>query len=201
MIINNIEYNDVLFILIPKTASRSIYLPLNRKKIDNWKRVAISKHDSYNMLTENNEIGENVFKFAVVRNPYTRAYSYFEHFNLINRLNFCFKEFLDVVSKGKCDIDIITKMIYYNQSFYVHNYDGNIAVTKLYRFENLEKVEQDLNIILERHHIGKYTIDNYHTAYDKEAIDMVKHIYIDDFNNFNYSTEFDSNFEFSKHKY
>jgi len=189
IIIDNVEYEKVLFILIPKTASWSIYIPLKNKGLDNWQRFDIFNHDPYKLLIQNNHIDDKVFKFSVVRNPFTRTYSYFKHFNDKNNLNFSFKQFLQYVYDNNDYLNVRTKFVFYNQSYFI-SHQNKIAVDKLYRFEELDILKKDLNINLGNCNIGNYSIDEYYKDYDEEAIEIVKHMYKEDFINFNYSTDF-----------
>jgi len=189
IIIDNVEYEKVLFISIPKTASFSILISLKNKGLDNWQRFGVGNHDPYFMLIRNNHIDDKVFKFSVVRNPFTRTYSYFKHFNDKNNLNFSFKQFLQYVYDNNDYLNVRTKFVFYNQSYFIY-YQDKLAVDKLYRFEELDILKKDLNINLGNCNIGNYSIDEYYKDYDKEAIEIVKHMYKEDFINFNYSTDF-----------
>jgi len=77
------------------------------------------------------------------------------------------------------------------QAWYVTDSDNNILVTKLYRFENIKELEQDLNWEIGSHWIGNYTKDMYAEAYTDIAIDIVRKYYALDFSLFGYSTNFE----------
>lgn len=187
--IDNVEYEKVLYISIPKTASCSMIFSLKNKGLDNWQRFTTNNHDPYHLLIQNNHIDDKVFKFTIVRNPYTRTYSYFKHFNIHNNLNFSFKQFLEYVHKKNDYLSVRTKFVFYNQSYFIFH-ENKLAVDKIYKFEKLNDVEKDLNINLKKINKGNYTIDEYYSNYDDEAIENVRHMYHEDFINFNYSTVF-----------
>lgn len=189
IIIDNVEYEKVLYVSIPKTASSSILISLKRNCLDNWQRFTTNNHDPYHLLIQNNHIDNTVFKFTTVRNPYTRAYSYFKHFNLHNSLNFSFKQFLQYLYDKNDYLSVITKFVFYDQSHFI-SHDNKLAVDKIYKFENLDSLKKDLNINLIIHNKGNYTTDEYYEEYDSETIEIVKDMYKEDFINFNYSTDF-----------
>ena len=67
-----------------------------KKQLLNWSNINLKQHfayrDRYNVV-EN--IPNSIFKFSVVRNPFSRTYSYYLHFNKINRTTIDFYSFLN----------------------------------------------------------------------------------------------------------
>ena len=53
------------------------------------------------------------------------------------------------------------------------------------KFENLNELEQDFQIQLPKNKIGDYTKEDYYKAYNQTNIDLVRHIFHEDFINFN----------------
>ena len=80
----------ILFVHIPKTAGQSIFSVVNSQ----WNYVEHAKHDPLFLLERNNNI-VNAYKFAIVRNPYRRTFSYYKHFNKVNRTEYTCEKFLD----------------------------------------------------------------------------------------------------------
>ena len=141
MIINQKEYDSMLFVHIPKTAGSSISKILDENNLDNWKREWPRHHDPYSYLKEANLVDEKVFSFAVVRNPYTRTYSCYKQFNKANQTNISFVEYLDNIKQGK--ISPISPLLHLPQSFYIMD-QNNLQVERLYKFENLKELEDEL---------------------------------------------------------
>ena len=187
------QYDKVLFVHIPKTAGSSISKILNDNGLDNWKREYPRHHDPYFYLKDNNEIDDKVFSFSVVRNPYTRTYSCYKQFNKANRTDISFITYLNNILEKK--ISAHTPLLHLPQSFYVVGQGKNIQVTKLYKFENLKELEQDLDWEIGSYNIGDYTKEMYRGAYTDIAIDIVKKLYAIDFSVFGYDMDFNSTLE------
>lgn len=192
MIIKDKEYSAVLFVHIPKTAGSSISKILNEKNLDNWKREWPRHHDPYSYLKEANLIDDSVFSFAVVRNPYTRTYSCYKQYNKTNQTNISFSEYLNNIKQGK--ISPISPLLHIPQSFYVIDQDI-IQVDRIYKFENLKELEEELEWTLGFYNVGNYMVESYIEDYTDEAIDMVQDFYSSDFINFAYSKDFNETLE------
>lgn len=192
MIIKDKEYSAVLFVHIPKTAGSSISKILNEKNLDNWKREWPRHHDPYSYLKEANLIDDSVFSFAVVRNPYTRTYSCYKQYNKTNQTDISFSEYLNNIKQGK--ISPISPLLHIPQSFYVIDQDI-IQVDRIYKFENLKELEEELEWTLGFYNVGNYVVESYIEDYTDEAIDMVQDFYSSDFINFAYSKDFNETLE------
>ena len=192
MIINQKEYDSILFVHIPKTAGSSISKILNEKNLDNWKREWPRHHDPYSYLKEANLVDEKVFSFAVVRNPYTRTYSCYKQFNKANQTNISFVEYLDNIKQGK--ISPISPLLHLPQSFYIMD-QNNLQVERLYKFENLKELEDELGWTLGFYNVGNYVVESYIEDYTDEAIEMTENFYSSDFANFGYSKDFNQTLE------
>lgn len=189
IIVNEKTYENVLFIHIPKTAGISISNTLETTTLNNWRSHVLPTHETY--LNIKHKMGDltDTFIFTSVRNPYTRTYSYYHHFNKINQTNYTFKEFLNFIINAKPFFPK-TPFITQTQSFYVVGKNDIIAMNKIYKFENLSEFEKDFNIILSKDNVGKYNLNDYKKDYDDEAIRIVSEYYNEDFINFNYSKNF-----------
>ena len=192
MLIKDREYSAVLFVHIPKTAGSSISKILKEKDLDNWIREWPRHHDPYSYLKEANQIDKSVFSFAVVRNPYTRTYSCYKQYNKTNQTDIPFAEYLDNIKQGK--ISTISPLLHIPQSFYVMDQDV-VQVDRLYKFESLKELEEDLGWTLGFYNIGNYVVESYIEDYTDEAIEMVKDFYNSDFINFAYSKDFNETLE------
>jgi hypothetical protein len=192
MIIKDKEYSAVLFVHIPKTAGSSISKILNEKNLDNWKREWPRHHDPYSYLKEANLIDDSVFSFAVVRNPYTRTYSCYKQYNKTNQTNISFSEYLNNIKQGK--ISPISPLLHIPHSFYVIDQDI-IQVDRIYKFENLKELEEELEWTLGFYNVGNYVVESYIEDYTDDAIEIVQNFYSSDFINFAYSKDFNETLE------
>ena len=189
MLINENNYSNVLFIHIPKTAGTSIFNFIYNKGLDPWNRTFPRSHESYISLKNNNIIDSNVFLFSVVRNPYTRTYSCFHQFNKTNKTDISFIKYLKNIKNN--EISLRTPLLHLPQSHYIVDELDNIAVKKIYRFENLKEFEFDFTCNLRFDNIGNYMVDLYNKDYTGEAIELTQTLYDSDFLRFKYSKNFD----------
>jgi hypothetical protein len=176
-----LKNNSLLFVHIPKTGGTSIL-----KKIDQsvWKKVIYAGHDPLFTLQSNNDI-RNAFSFCVVRNPYRRTFSYYNHFKRQNKVECSFLHFLELIKK-KIFFEK-TPMIVFPQSFYVYDLNSTISIGKIYKYENFIELENDLNIKFDRLNVGNYSDLDYENAYkNQEVLDLVQELFSIDFVNFNY---------------
>lgn len=187
------DYSKILFVHIPKTAGSSITKILHDKNLDDWKREYPRHHDPYSYLSQANVIDDSVFSFSVVRNPYTRTYSCYKQFNKANRTDISFLTYLNNILEKK--ISTHTPLLHLPQSFYVVGGQNQIQVTKLYKFENLQELENDLNWDIGFYNIGDYTKDKYAEEYTDLTIDIVNKLYAMDFEVFGYDMDFKATLE------
>ena len=184
------EYDGILHIHIPKTAGSSIIKILQDNNLDNWKREYPRHHDPYFYMKQANKIDDKVFSFSVVRNPYTRTYSSYHQYNKANNTNISFMEYLNNILEKR--ISEISPLLHLPMSWYVVDAQNNIQVTKIYKFENLKQFELDFNCSLPKYNVGNYNTDLYFNEYDNNTINIVKTIYKNDFDLFEYSTDFNN---------
>ena len=181
----------VLFIHVPKTGGSSIFKFLAENNLDNWIRTCPTRHDPYFLILKNNHINDKIFTFSVVRNPYTRAYSYFKHFTQVNNIsNLKFIDFLNFVRNRQ--FTKLTPWVSYPQHHFVSDSIGKFSLSKIYKFENLKEFENDFNCKLEKINIGNYKKEEYNRDYNEECISLVQYLYYNDFKFFNYSYTFKS---------
>jgi len=189
MIINNLNYEDVAFIHIPKTGGQSVFSAVNSKNLNKHTYTEYANHDPLFVLEKENTL-TRCFKFTVVRNPYRRAYSHYKHFNKINNTHYTFLEFLNFIWKS--EVFDRTPMMLYTQTFFCLNSSGDIGITRVYKYEKLHELEKELGITLPHINRGSYVQDDLIKDYCKEARDTVLDLFNIDFRNFDYPTDFDA---------
>lgn len=189
-----ITNSNILQIHIPKTGGTSVNEALFNKKLgQNWVRIGFARHDSYLELKRANDL-TNAFVFSIVRNPFTRTYSYYHHFLLVNNFSstkdLSFKDFLMIVKEKK--FYPRTPLISFDQSHFLIDEDLNVTknLTKIYKYENLNEFENDFDCKLKKNKVGNYNRSKLFDDYTDELIDFVRTLYKRDFTNFNYSQEF-----------
>lgn len=178
--------SPLLFVHIPKTAGVTIRVALGIWPSDSWKRVYYLGHDPYHVLKQNNKIQEEVFKFSVVRNPFTRIYSYYDHYKRFFFKQISFNDFLQKIEKGEMSNNSLVGL---DQSFYIFE-NGKTELNKIYRFEDIKELESDLGVFLDNFNVGSYSKEEYNNDYTERNIELVKTIYARDFHNLGYSQNF-----------
>ena len=180
--------NNLLFINIPKTGSVSIRSKLNEIGKNNWKRVLPFDHDPFFIMEKNNKIDDFIFKFCMVRNPFTRTFSYYNHFKVKNNLDVSLIKFLNIIKEKKFFKK--TPFILYPQMFFILNLKGEVGINKIYKFENFSELEDDFKIKFEMLNIGSYSKSEFYDKYSQECIDLTLNLFMCDFVNFNYEFDF-----------
>jgi hypothetical protein len=182
--------SNPLFVHVPKTAGTSIENTLNLQSSVYWKKEPkYLNHDPLFLLQQLNHIPNDTYIFSVVRNPFTRAYSYYWHFKRINGVELTFRDFLQIV-RNRVPVTNKTPLVGFNQSYFLFGNDGLMGINKIYFFENLLELELDFDIQLQKMNVGDYSYERYYLDYGKDEQNLVRHIYAEDFMNFGYSLEF-----------
>ena len=204
--------NKLIFFHIPKNAGTSVsnlllkdenfYYPwviLSKilrkfKKTDNFffdnfqkKIYLFTSHETVKTIEKkiSSEIYDNFFKFAVVRNPYSRfvsRYNYMKLTNTLKELNF--PEFL----KKHVELSLIADQQYK----FLLNKNGKIGVNKIIRFENINEEMTELskanNLKLSKlRKLNISTAENYKDYYDADTKKIVADFCKEDLEFFNYS--------------
>lgn len=132
------------------------------------------------------------FKFSFVRNPWARAHSWYKNVmrDEIHREqhhitgDMPFNDFLKrFAGKGMLQ----------TQTYWIKNYKGFIPLDYIGRFENLmedfREICKKLNVSLTLPHKKKGTGEDYRKVYDIESIDLIKKVYQEEIQLFNYYFE------------
>ena len=204
--------NKLIFFHIPKNAGTSVSSALLKnenyyypwviiskilrkfKKTDNFffdnlqkKIYLFTSHETVKTIEKkiSSEIFDNFFKFAVVRNPYSRFVSRYNYMKLTNKLKeLNFSEFL----KKHVELSLIADQQYK----FLLNKNGKIGVDKIIKFENINEEMAELSKIINLNpskfkKLNISTTDNYRDYYDNDAKKIVEDFCKEDLEFFNYS--------------
>jgi hypothetical protein len=204
--------NKLIFFHIPKNAGTSVSSALLKnesyyypwvitskilrkfKKTDNFffdnfqqKIHLFSSHETVKKIEEDisAEIFDNFFKFAVVRNPYSRFVSRYNYLKLTNNLKeYNFNEFL----KNHVKKSLITD----KQYKFLLNKNKKIGVDKILKFENINEeifqLSKKINLNPAKFkQLNASTKDNYRDYYDDNTKKIVEDFCKEDLEFFNYS--------------
>ncbi|HDX3452592.1 TPA: sulfotransferase family 2 domain-containing protein, partial [Campylobacter coli] len=161
---------------------------------------------------------ESYFSFGFVRNPYDRiisAYHYLkngggtlgdEKWAKENIYKYSsFEEFVLDLQNIKIQNKILNWMHFTPQYKYLCNNEKNILVNFIGKFENLEEDFQKILKILKRKdkliHINKSNHTDYKNYYNNAMYKIVREIYRDDFEIFDYDLEDKKYFSISEYNY
>lgn len=197
-----LENEKILFIHIPKNAGSSILRKL--EEIGETKRVRTDKsngnwHSPYEDAVKNVQDIDKYFKFAVIRNPWSRVSSWY----------WFRKELIEAgkVEPHQGEYDLITNdfnswltkylnvpwnktwfALTHQQNFWLGN--GNI---KIIRYENYKQDLKELGLfsVDEMPHVHKTQVDDndYISLFNNETKDLIYKTYKDDIKMFNYEFE------------
>jgi len=174
-----------LFIHIPRTGGSSIESQFNYKEnkeknkhwtLSDWKR------------TLGPEVFDEYFKFAFVRNPWSRAVS--DYLFYTQGKTVTFKDFL--LKPNECMPNQIDPAHLMEQHHFICDENNNLMVDFLGRFESLQ---QDFDIISDRincprqqlpHNNKSCLQGSYKSYYNQETYDIVKQKFAQDIKLFNY---------------
>lgn len=189
-LVKTVYENDFIFIHINKTAGSSISRLLNEER---HHLTALSVRD---MVGE--EVWNNRFKFSIVRNPWDRAVSQYHYRKENNQQNIKtdgigFKDWLIEAFEKKNPAYINVYSMFINQYDWISDYDDNLLVDFVGKFENLgddiKYVKEKLGIDRELPVIRKSSRNHYSGYYDEESKMIIEKYFKKDIECFNYKFE------------
>ena len=195
-----------IFIRNPACANRSISKALEpfsfeyEKKGFGFKHCTYMKQKSSDIFNVSEIFGDDFFVFSGVRNPWERAYNLFEGQRIMNVVE---KEFTNRLDRSVTDWNAKNKTINDNLKnltddalLMLNQKDYRVGVDFVYRFENLQN---DFDYICDRLKINTrlpskeesysgidFKDESYREHFDKESIDIISKINIDDIKEYGY---------------
>lgn len=205
---------EILFVWIPKSAGTSMYAWL-RDEIGMLKLKEPSAvrggfagsgpvtfgHMDINLLVQRglvqNAYLDRAFKFAIARNPFSRALSLYSYLKRRNRVHGSFSDFLSTVAKG------VEPLGLYNsrglsqanpQTRWIKRVNGTLLIDRFWKLEDLAACTPDLRACLGAN--GEPPVLNRSRNAPDAAellraqdVDLIRKIYRDDFEFFEYSDD------------
>lgn len=201
-----------IFIHIPKNAGTSIQEALKnvnvREEKQHWAVSQTTKHQSLQDLLKIYEDSNwlekkvkdfdfiNYFKFAVVRNPFERMVSLYNYLkkskirNEIHTVN-SFEHFIHLFEDKNSWVSKLHSCK--TQLSYITDFEGNILVDYLGRYENLSifkteiEANFDFKLNLKKLNVSNLHKFDYRTYYDNETQSIIEWKFLEDLNTFNYN--------------
>ncbi len=170
----------------------------NFKSKDNFRetihriRYRLRSHKNpCNKITVTKQQYNNYFKFTFIRNPWSRAFSWYR--NVVrderHRKKYNVSESISLNAFIRL---FVGKGMLRSQTYWIKDFNGSIPLDYIGRFENLNedfKVCSELmgidNVALP--HKVRGSEDDYRTNYDKEAIAIVRDTYMEEIELFGYT--------------
>lgn len=191
------EYNHqfrCIFIHIPKTGGQSIYQSLFETKRSHIDLKYFEAH--------NPRLFNEYFKFAFVRNPYSRLVSSFfytvqakdHNLNWVNKdlkNDRDFPRFLSALNQSAFRQKVLTHPNFRPQHKFVTNLNGNVALDYTGRFENIgsdfEFLSDKLSIVHKLAHRNKSDHESPENYFNPDSLKLINDMYAIDFEIFGYS--------------
>lgn len=161
----------------------------NAKDLLRTAKVKLDKSRSSRLLITEDQYS-SYFKFSVVRNPWARCFSWYKNVLRDENHRSRFNVAVDA-SFGSFLESFIGRGVLKPQTYWLRDYDGNIGVDFIGRFEHLEddfefiKNRLSLGDVLLPHHKNGMN-EPYVDAYNKHLRDLVNHYYAEEISMFGY---------------
>lgn len=194
------DQKKFVFIHIPKNAGTTVkkiilpFVDINKYTIEGEQVTKTGKYMSHQKMNQADALKfKEYYKFAIVRNPWSRHVSYW-HFKCRTKSDFkqmypTFTKYIKSLSK----IHKKYKELTWNQASWIYDQKDNLLVDYVAKFEDLgnelEKICTQLDIELDSENIPHYKdsqVDDYREFYTPETRDIVAKINARDIRLFNY---------------
>lgn len=144
-----------------------------------------------NKLTVTEDQYNNYFKFTVVRNPWARAFSWYKNV-MRDELH---REYLGITSDLTFDKFLqcqIGQDLLKPQTHWLKNYQGEIKLDYIGKFENIQQTFNDIKSQLNLPDINfphkiKGVTDDHRQHYDQKSIELVRECYSEEIKMFGYT--------------
>lgn len=180
---------DFIFIRLHRVGGTSSAMALGVDKIHCTTKEAI------------NCVGKDVwtvaYKFAFVRNPFSKAVSTYNHFSRYNRQHMkdvpiSFHDWINkVYGRNKDPEYYFSAHFFQSQSDWLKDHNGIISLDKIGKLENMENdFTEILNVLgfsSPIPHVNNSKKADYRTYYDNESYEVVKSWHQEDLDNFGYT--------------
>lgn len=140
---------------------------------------------------------KNNYKFAFVRNPFSKMVSAYNYFTLSNRYSMGenpipFKEWIKKTLGKEKELQYFFSHRWFQQQCdWLKDSNGMITLNKIGRFENIHDDFQEISSILGFNsplpHLNKSKKADYRTFYDDESFEIVRAWHEDDLSYFGYT--------------
>lgn len=189
-----------LFIHIPKTGGTSVYSAMGPHSWDHLPPPFTERHEPLFSLENRNKLSD-FYKFCVCRDPYTRTYSMYKHLLRYMDLStfhedpLSFTQFLHSIRYNQHQKfakynpyhrKTTTPFTFLPQSFYVFDSACKMNIDRVFKFEKLNELEDELGFKLGKLNSGNYPAEELEKALTAENISLINHIYKEDFAIFEY---------------
>jgi len=181
---------NFVFIHIPKTAGTSIA---------NLIGLYHKKHSTVKMVKQMLGLDwYRAFKFTIVRNPYDRIVSQYEHrknnnYENIFSDNMSFENWVTEVYKFRNPKFVTWDIGFITQKAWLKNEDGEVDIDYIVKFENLQhemkKICQIIGINGRLEHKNATNRKNYKAYYSIETKKIIEDFFEEDFEFFDYPIE------------
>lgn len=184
-----------MFIWIPKTSGTSFYETYRKKDSSFVKELTLKKikngthgHIKIDEIYSPNELKDFEI-FCIVRNPFSRAVSLYEYLKKQNiySKNSTFLSFLEEIDTNNLPPVGAYNRIGLSQCNPQVDWVRKIEGVKIFKMEEREILENYFGVKFSHHNRSVYT--DYRKFYCEKAISIVKKLYYQDFETFNYKME------------
>jgi len=141
-----VSKNDIVYIHVPKTGGKSIYIGCGLKRPFEINEKALGKHSTAAHYVQSNNYKPNQILISSVRNPWERIASLYNYLQAVGTCprNMTFQQFLYNPPAGGHYVDVYDRNQLQVQT-YANDIDGNSLIDYWIRLEHQEEDIQSIN--------------------------------------------------------